>query len=297
MSEKEPKMMVKGMDEQGKPIMVTPEVWRDEVLPDLIQKSWDDPNMMYGVIALATDNGFSEQVLEAAQHSLETDPIRERASTMYGIVLIRSNQAEKSRDFLLEELKEQTTSAMLYSVLGRAKLTLGDIDGNKEALEKALDLDPNNEMALSWFEQALQGGEGAEAVVQMLQNVCEKDGSWRAQTWLAHRAIEAKDKATAVDYYEEAIEKSGTGVEAMTLAAIDLLTAGHVIEMIEMISDRYEPETHGADVGFCLVQGYLKTGQKARGILALNQVEGIRPELGEQIMAIRKELAKLPAEE
>lgn len=296
MSQDKEKMFLKGTDENGKPIHVSRDEWKDKVLPEMIEQTWDDLNMLYSVISLACDNDMPDQVLDAARHAYETDTIAERASTMYSIVLIRNGLYADALKVLEDYIQKEGKTATILSCLARTHKLMGQNDLFSQTLIEAIDLDPNDEIILTWWlENQREGQENPDDKAALLE-IAKKDGTWRAQTWLAHMAIENNEKFEAIDFYKQALEKSDACQEAVTLSAMDLVQAGHVIELIDLMEQFYDPVKHEVDAGIHLVQAYIQTGQKIKGIQMLNHVEAKRPELGEQIFKMRQNLANLPDE-
>ena len=298
MSAPDQDQMLKAYDENGNPIMVSKDEWKAEVLPVMIEEAGDDPNLLYGVITLATDNGMVKDILDAAQRAYELDAHAERASTMLAVVLFRANQIDRAEQVLADYLDTHGKSSMILSCMARVHFIRNEFEPMLDVLDQALKLDPNNEMALDWLVTYHgEKGDGA-AAHKALEGVALIPGSWRAQTWMAHKAIEEKDKSQAVALYSEALKKSNYSQEAMTLAGMDLVAGGHIIEMIDLLEPDYDPDKHGVGPGWSLVQGYLHTGQKRRGILMLNKIDGIHPsQMNDAVVEARKELAKLPDEE
>jgi len=67
--------------------------------------------------------------------------------------------------------------------------------------------------------------------------------------------------------------------------------------MIDLLEPYYDAQKHGPIPGWMLVQGYVATGQKRKGIFTLNKVQDVAPqEMFEQLDDLRKSLAKLPDE-
>lgn len=290
-------MFLKGTDENGKPIHVTRSEWKNEVLPELLRNTWDDLNMLYSVISLACDNDMPEKILEAAEHAYKSDPVTERAATMYSIVMIRNGRYEEAREILEGYIEKEGKSAMTLSCLARTLKLLDCKELFEKTLGESLALNPNDETTLSWWVESQREGKEEQNDVKALQEIARTEGSWRAQTWLAHMAIEHNDKVEAIDYYRQALENSQACQEAVTLSAMDLVHAGHTIELIDLLEQYYDSEKHEVDAGIHLVQAYIQTGQKTKGIRTLNKVEAKRPDLGEQIFKMRQTLAKLPSEE
>lgn len=285
--------MISGLDENGNPEYTDKETWRTTVLPELKANAWDDPNMIYGVITLAADNGMAADIFDLAERAVEIDQVKERSHSMYAIVLMRAGELERSEKVVDDYAEKFGASSTMLSLKARHYMAKGENEKMADTLLAALKIDPNNEMALQWYSDAMGSKDDQSGKDQVLIRVAGFEGSWRAQTWLAHQAIEKKDKSTAVKMYMEAIEKSEAAVEPVTLAAVDLFHAGHVIEMIKLIEDVWDPQKHGPDAGISLVHGYIQTGEKEKAVVALNKVEGLRPDLGEQLQKIRQEIGKM----
>ncbi len=296
MAKDQSNMMIKGMDEKGQPITVEKEVWRKEVLPELLKEAWDDPNLLYGVITLAADNDMANDVIEAVKRAKELDPIFERGAAMCAVIHIRTGDYDQAEKVLNDYIKEHGKTSTILAALARVFGARGDDSRMNALLKEALSLDPNNESALSWYGKMAQDSGGNKGEEKVYTEVARLSGSWLAQCLLAHKSVEKKDKFEAVRLYEEALKNSNHGQAAVTMAGVDLASAGYVMEMINLLEKIYDPELHGLDAGFCLVKGYLETGQKTMGIITLNKLEETRPEMGEHIQELRQALAKLPGD-
>jgi tetratricopeptide (TPR) repeat protein len=271
--------------------------WADEILPQLLKKAWDDANLLYGVISLAVDHGSADAVLEASARAFELDTIPERGSVMYSIVLTRAGKLDESEKVLNDYLAAHGDSDIILTGLAEVQLCREQTDAMEATLRKALEINPNNDRSLQLLVELTGKNGGPEAEAKMLEEMVGKPDSWRAILWQAHRAVESKDKSEAVRLYRKASERSQYDPEVLTVLSVDLGNAGYVLEMIELLEPHYSPEKHGINPGWNLVQAYLNTGQKRRGILMLNKVENLdRPELAEMFQEMRQALAKLPSE-
>lgn len=288
---------VGAIDKDGKEVEMTKEQWEKEILPTLLEKAGDNPNMLYGIIALAADNGMAEAVVETCRKAHELDAIPERGATTYAIILTKAGRLDEARQVLEKYISEYGKTDIILTSMARILILSGDIEKAVQALHDALEINPNNEKAVEWLADHYRETEGPDAEKKVLEKLSERSGSWRCLIWLGHRDVEAGNKTGAIEYYNQAIEASNSDSDALTIVAGDLLQNGHVLEMIRMMEECYDVKKHGINPGWSLVNGYLQTGQKRTGIALLNQLEDCdRPDLTAHFDEMRKSLAKLPDE-
>ena len=297
MCEKDGDKMMDCLDADGNLMQVPPETWRDEVLPELLESSWDDINLLYGVITLAADNGFAKDVLDACGQAVKIDPYPERAAVTTAIIQLRAGDLESAENTLakFEEEKGKTSLSRTYTsiLLGMQNKE----DEMKAALFEALEIDPNNDLALEHWLDIHADENDLEKAIEALEEISKLPNSWASRLHLGFLAVAEQDKSKAVSLFTEAVEMAEGNTTSLTESGGALMEAGFVVEMIDLLEPYYDPQKHGPVPGWILIQGYLATGQKRKGIHNLNKVQDVAPqEMLGQLDELRIELAKLPDE-
>src|SRR5882757_6126990 len=84
-------------------------------------------------------------------------------------------------------------------------------------------------------------------------------GGVMPQLAAAREKLKAKDVPAAMAIYEAVLAGAGDRADVLVTISGDLGTAGHVLELIELLAPRYDAQRHGAAAGINLLQAYLVT--------------------------------------
>ena len=294
--ESKPKMAM-AFDQDGNPIQIPLDEWRDQVLPRMLEETWGDPNLLYGVVTLAADNGLASEVIEAVERAAEMDDHVERAAVMRAVIYFRADRIDDAEKILDEYLAQEARTPSTLATLARIRQKKGDNEGFENLLGESLQMDPNQDQALAWWADHHRDAYGEERETEALQKIAKHEGAWLPLIYLANKALRSGDKFGGIDIYKNAIEVSNYHKDALTVAAGDMLQHGHLIEMIDIIEPIYDSEVHGPNPGWSLVKGYLQTGQKRKGIMMLNKIEDPdRLDMKGPMEEMRERFTKLPEE-
>jgi len=126
-----------------------------------------------------------------------------RAEMQLGIGALNSDRYESARKTFAKLLRKAPGNSDLVYFLGETELGLQHPDVAREDFQRALALDPNNELALvSLGQMQLQNGAPADAVISLEKAVSLGRAGWRADFELAsayfqlHRLSEAESEAS-----------------------------------------------------------------------------------------------------
>ncbi len=126
-----------------------------------------------------------------------------RAEMQLGIGALNRDRYESARKTFAKLLRKAPSNSDVVYFLGVAELGLQHRDVAREDFQRALALDPNNELALvSLGQMQLQGGAPADAVIPLEKAVSLGRAGWRADFELAsayfqlHRLSEAESAAS-----------------------------------------------------------------------------------------------------
>ncbi|MEN3297753.1 MAG: hypothetical protein V7642_7006 [Burkholderiales bacterium] len=250
-------------DEYGRELLFPKEQWRTQVLPDAIRAQWENPAQLYDVIAAALNEGLIADVLDAAERLHSIDPVPARGACAHGVVLMKNMHVDAAERVFLEYLQQYGDEAAILGNLATIYANRKDTQKAEETLWRALELDPNLEYGLNWYEALQRTRFGEEARLNALRRVARLPGSWRAQIRLALDALRSRDLGQALTYYREGLSGLGKNVPADFLAhmSCDLGSHGHVTELLELTGPCYQIETHGIEVGNNLIKAHLDLGE------------------------------------
>lgn len=263
--------MIRVFDKFGRELFITKQEWRVNVLPGAIRAQWNQPEGLYGVILGAVNDGFSEDVLEAAAQLHRIDPIPVRATCIYAIVLTKTGQLDRAEQLLQAFLDQHGPEGVVLTNLAKVHAARGSEQAAEATLWQGLVADPNQDNAVGWFEVMHRERSGSQAGQEALERIAALPRSWRARLWLARAALKSKDLASALSCYETALDNALPEVPADLLMQMsgDLGNAGHLDELLKLAEPLFSVNQHGLQVGNNLIKANIDLGRldKARGIV------------------------------
>lgn len=147
---KEPNL-IQVFDKSGKPLYLTKEEWRTKVLPGMLSARWDNPEELYQVIVGTLQDGLPADVAEAAEHLYGIDPNRSRAVCAWASALLGMNQIDKAEQVLNSHIEQYGEEGYVVTNLAKVHAARNDYNRAEAILWHALELDPNQKMAVGWF--------------------------------------------------------------------------------------------------------------------------------------------------
>lgn len=287
--------MIRVFDAYGRELFITKQAWRDSVLLGHLKKVWDRPDELSGTIIQSLQDGFGADLLKPAEHLAEIDPNAERGAVVLAIVYRDQKRLDDServlRTFILKHGESGvalTNLAKIHSERGQPALTL-------ETLWHGLELDPNQDNGLGWYEAIHRENHGPEAGLAALRRIAALPGSWRARLWLARDALGRKALDEALALYREALALAPKPVPADLLMQLsgDLGNHGHLPEILQLASPLFDPVQHGIRVGNNLIKANVDLGQLDAARALLDQLYALkRPDWQQNLSFWDNELAQ-----
>lgn len=282
-------------DAYGRETRLSKTQWRDQVLLPRLTQLRDQPDALFPALAQALQLGFAADVLDHAAHLSATDPRPERGPVLHAAALILSGRAADALPLLEGLLARLGENADALARLGQARVALGDRDGSAEALWRALQADPNHDLALGLY-QGLRREQGGEpAALAAFRQVADLPDAWRARLWLARDRLEQRDLAAALALYDEAFDRAPRPVPGDLLQQItgDLGNHAHLPELLRLAAPYYDPAKHGLPAGLNLVKAYHDLGQLDAARRLLDRLRSLgRADWAAHLSAFETELAK-----
>ena len=250
-------------DKFGQEMFIEKEKWRTDILPGAIRDHWDKPDELYGVIFGALNDGFRSDVVAAAKRLYAIDSNPSRGSCVWGIVLMEEGRLDEAERIFRKYLSRHGEEGSVLTNLAKVYARQNDNSRAEQILWHALEVDPNQDNGLSWYEAIHRERGGQEAGLDALRRIAALPGSWRAQLWLARAALQSKQPGQALDLYREALERVPRPIPTDLLMQMsgDLGNAGHLIEILQLVEPLFDPVAHGLQVGNNLIKANLDLGQ------------------------------------
>ncbi len=263
--------LIRVFDKYGQELFISKDQWRTSVLPGTIKSQWDSPDQLYGIIIGALDDGFITDVLGAAEQLYRLDPNSSRAACLYGIVLMKNGRLDEAERVLRSFLEEHGEDGVVLTNLAKVYADRNEMQKAEATLWHALEVDPNQDNGVAWYESLNRERFGEEAGLNALRRLAVLPGSWRAQVWLARAALKSQDLEQALVYYRESLSRAGKNIPADLLMQIsgDLGNHAHPAELLNLTEPHFVPEHHGLQVGNNLIKAHIELGHldDARRIL------------------------------
>ena len=281
-------------DKYGRELLIERHEWL-KVVQDNIRKVWNDPQELAGCIIQSLQDGFDAEMEEAAKQLQRIDPDKERGSILLAIVYLQTNRPKQALSVLTDYIKRHGESGVVLTNLAKAQSALGDEEISLATLWHALELDPNQDNGMGWYEAIHREKAGEQGSLDALRRIAALPGSWRAQLWLARHELVQGQLDTALSLYRQALEQAPQPTPTDLLAQLsgDLGNAGHLLPLLELTAPRFDIHLHGLQVGNNLIKAAIDTGQldRARALLDEHQTEQ-RPDWRETLSVWETELQK-----
>jgi Flp pilus assembly protein TadD len=273
-------------DPSGKAMQISREDYRVRVLPIQLQKAWNDPDKLATVIDFALEAGFTHESLDAARqlHRIDTKP--RRGAEYFANLLNISQDFGEAEVVCSDALRKHGDDAALLVDLAKAQHGLGRDDLAESTLWHALEVDPNDKIALGLFINVQNKRAGVQGGMDAIHKVAALPGSWRPQLWLAQLDVEMGRLEDALALYRQSLTRAGDPVPGDLLLQMSqtLAGCGHPAEALQLTQPRYVAKMHGLMVGATLLKLYIVAGDLAAARHVLNQLSELnRPDWEEQI--------------
>lgn len=287
--------MIKVFDQFGRELYITKQEWLKSVLLPNIEKAWNDPEQLAGFIINGLEDGFTAELLKATERLSTTDRNAERGAVLHAIILLKSGRLDDSERVLQAHISRHGESGSVLTNLAKVYAEQKDDQRMMSTLWHGLELDPNQENAVGWYEVIHREKNGERGSLDALTQIAALPDSWRAQLWLARSALEQRNLDKALTLYGESLSRAPRPVPTDFLMQMsgDLGRQGHLPELVNLTAPHFSPEVHGMTVGNNLIKGHLDLGQLDQARAILDQLYAQkRPDWKENLSLWDTELAK-----
>ncbi|HTI70326.1 MAG TPA: hypothetical protein VMF06_10180 [Candidatus Limnocylindria bacterium] len=265
---------LKVWDAYGRICEIPREEWRTKVLPGNFRGAWSKPDELANLISATLNDGFIADCLEPARqlHRIDSDP--KRGATFLVVVLIYLKQWGEAEEIVLTAMRQHGEDGVLMTNLAKAQAGQGHKTLSESTLWHALELDPNQDNGLLWYQAIFRERDGEAGAEAAFRRVAALAGSWRAQLWLARSSIEARNLEQALAFYRESLSRVQKPIPADLLSQIsgDLGNAGHLPEILQLVGPHFDVADHGLEVGVNLIKTNVDLGQLDTASRILSQL-------------------------
>lgn len=173
-----------------------------------LQVNWHNQDSLAAIIMDAIDNANPLDLLPASKHLFEIDTYRERAVGIYGIALMKDNQASEAATIFSEFMHTHGKSAVILINFANASYQCGKHEKAIAALEEGLAIDPNLENGLQLWLRLRRNklikryGED-RATLKALEEANHKFGGKLINMYFAQYYGDKKEYSTSLKYMEK----------------------------------------------------------------------------------------------
>lgn len=282
------------VDRRGNKVEMPIEKWKNEVIPAKLKNAWNNPTALYEEIITAVNDGFAEEVVDAAKHLKEIDDIKERAATTLGIVYMKCNRIIDSEKVLNDYIIENGKSAVVLTNLAKVYEAKGEDEKSLKALEDALEVNPNDTTAVVWYGAYYQEREGQEGGKKALEELVSKYNSWAAKLLLCREDLVNKNIRKVMKVYREILDTEEPTGQMLSAMSGDLGSQGYIKEVIKILEPVYEVTKFPLQVGLNLLHAYYEDKNNRKGQKLIQELMAIPdPSLRDYLVHISHEFDKM----
>lgn len=285
--------MIGMFDADGNQFYVERADYQARVLPELLAAASDDAESLAQIIHASLAEDFNEEALMAARRLFELDENRERAVTLLSAALVKTLWFDEAEARLKKFIETHTQSTRAMSYLANVYQAMGEPKKARETLWKSLEIEPNQDYGLDlWGDIHLQD-DGAATFYKAMERAATIKESWRPQIWLARRHLEQDEINEALKIYRDVIERVPNDARALEMVAGDLTSNGFATETAQLILPLYEPQKHGAETGFHLIQTCIELNDMQTAARLCDAVEQFnRVDLRQRLAMLRDQIMR-----
>lgn len=297
-----PNSMIEFIDKNGLRFRVPRVEYTQKVLPNLIHDSWDDADRLASLIIDSFNYEIYVELESAAQHLVEIDKLTERAASLYGTILLRTDRAADAEEFFVKYLTDNPRHPYVLTNFAKVQESLGKDSEWIRTLEESLRADPNQENAFEWWklnkkeELEKQNVPSETAIIYALEQAKIRFGGWRSKVELGFEYLKQKDKDEAYKNYQEALDGQ-LNAEVLVEVSMALGSNGFLQEIIDLVEPAYDPELHDFMPALNILQAYFELQKAKQGKVFLDKLSQFENSpAASDLLLYQKEFSKMLGE-
>lgn len=267
---------IKTFGEKGEQVLIPRSEWKNRVLPATLKKAWDDPESLYGAIVMAMQDGFFEDVIEAAKHLVQIDKITDRSYNVLGLAYLHTNALTDAEQTLEKGILVSDYKAVMTTNLAKVYVAQGQEQKAMQKLWTAIQLDPNQDNGLDWFTVLEYEKGGEPARLASYKKVAALPNSWRAKLYIARHHLEQQQFETAKQIYRDILSTAINEPDAIWVITGDLGLNNRVDDIFELVFPIFSVDKHGVNATLNMIQACVATKRKNEGLRLLDDFKKLQ---------------------
>lgn len=281
-------------DAEGYEVAVHRQDWFDQFLAGRIKESWDHPEQLASVIGQAMRENFFHESIGPAERLMALEDSPRSCNLLTDAYLGASRVADAERTVRTCISKYGRSGANLTN-LAHVQTLRGKYGDAEDTLLRALQLDPNYERAICWYESSHREKHGDAAGIAAISRIARLSGAWRPQLWLGQHAMSSDQPERAREMFRDCLAKISRPAPMSVLADISacLGSSGYFREIEELVEPAFDAKLHTIHVGSNLMRAHTEMGQFDKARKILDQLHAVqRPQDKDQLDYWTKALAQ-----
>lgn len=264
--------MIRFYDTSGNEMYVTKEKYIETILPHNIQQSWHNSDKLYQLIVMSLTDEIYQEMIKPAKRLKAIDTIPERAYTILGIVYMKNNQLKKAEKILKKYCRKYEETGSILTNLAKVYYEMGNEALGITTLEKAIQLDPNQDNGLAWYLSILNQKYDKAYVQTVLETLCEQPEAWRPRLYLGSNKLADGQLEEGYDIFQSIIEDKHIYPESLKVIAGELGKAKLYEEALELLEPIYNIQKHDVATGLNMLNIYYHSRHYKSALILIDKL-------------------------
>ncbi|WP_400164004.1 tetratricopeptide repeat protein [Brevibacillus sp. TJ4] len=261
-------------NEFGQTVQMSREDYQKKIIPNNLDKYWDDKEKLRDYAMHLVKERFTEQAAATADRLLELYGPIESALNFRAVVHMQANELERAKAILINCMERFPASGTACTNLAKVYAAEGKQAKSFETLEAGLFKDPNQEVGLNMYVEGFLATGKRDELKKRLETLSAKEGAWRPQLHLARLALTEENLLKTMHWYQQAIEKTTDDrMEVVMTVTGELGQAGYVYQLIQICESYWKPDFPYPFAGFNYANALIATDQKEKAIAVLRDMQ------------------------
>ncbi|MBO8163208.1 MAG: tetratricopeptide repeat protein [Brevibacillus sp.] len=256
-------------NEHGEKVRLSREEYQKKVIPHKLHLYWDDKEALRQYAMQLVQDKFTGEAAQAADRLLELFGPIEGALIFRAVVHMQAREFDQAKELLTQCIERFPSSGYAYTNLAKIYAYEGSNEKAFETLETGLMKDPNQETGLDWYISLFQQNNRQEELMRRLKALTEREGAWRPSLLLGRLYLQDGNLLKAMQFYRQAIEKSGQMEDVVMTVTGELGQAQYVYQLIQIAEAYWKPTFETPYAGYNYANALIVTEQKERAIEVL----------------------------
>jgi len=264
--------LVSFVDAYGRSFQMPLEQWRRDILRPNLDAKWNDPEGLYSLIISALGDDLAPDVDQASARLMDIDPVVERGFVARAIVQLKLGRSKDAGATLRQAMAKVGETGVLLTNQAKVISAEGHQALAMSTLDRALELDPNQDNGLGWRVAELTETSGADAAQAYLRTLADCPDAWRPQLLLGQRAIKAGRREEGLAWFDQALTRAPHGADVMLAVSGELGKQGMLNDLVRRVAPLYDERRDDIRVGYNLLQTYVELGDALTGRALLERL-------------------------